>query len=196
MSDLLQRRREAESQLNGLIRQVDEMDARVRAYLADRERKPHPRHMEFIERIQQFRLDNAISTKHLETLLDNLQWKVYYYRRSWQQLWENAEAIKRREAKAAEKGAGNTGNSETTAQAPGPHKRPVYSVDRLWNVQQERLQALNVDPTSETKDEFVKRIKQTYGRLASEKKEDEEIVMMFDKDLKRCTLEVKKKKNA
>ncbi len=190
MSDLMQRRREVENQLNSLIRQVDEMDARVRAYLADRENKPHPRHMEFIERIQQFRLDPRIATRHLETILDNLQWKVYYYRRSWLQLWENAENIRRREA-AKTAGTAANNNGQTGAE---PQKRPVYSVDRLWEVQQKRLAELGAGTTPENKDEFVKRIKQRYGMLASEKKDDEEIVMTFDRDEMRCTLEVKKKK--
>lgn len=190
MSDVMQRRREVENQLNRMIRQVDEMDARVRAYLADRENRPHPRHLEFIERIQQFRLDPRISTRHLETILDNLQWKVYYFRRSWLQLWENAENTRRREAAQAA-GTEDSNNAQSEAE---PQKRAVYSVDRLWEVQQRRLAELGADTTPESKDEFIKRIKQRYGMLASEKKDNEEIVMTFDRDQMRCTLEVKEKK--
>ena len=86
-----QQRKKVENELSRLDREVSAMDAKLRAYLADRQNKPHPRHHELVEKIQRYRIPPAISTKQLETLLDNLQWKVFYHKKAWQQLWENAE---------------------------------------------------------------------------------------------------------
>ncbi len=167
------KRREIENHLLSLRRQADEMDARIRAYLADRENKPHPHHQEFIEKIQHFRIDPEVSTKYLETILDNLQWKVYYYSRAWRQLWDNADALRKaradREKNTPAPKADNRPGAEkksTGAQGGGG----VYSVDRLWEIQKKKLSALGEDPGSESKDGFVQRIKQRYGKLASEKK--------------------------
>ncbi|MGM0452881.1 MAG: hypothetical protein ACQERN_06930 [Thermodesulfobacteriota bacterium] len=192
-----QRRKEMENQLRALQQQVDSMDAKLRAYLADRENKPHPRHQELVERVQRFRIDPRISSKHLETLLDNLQWKVYYYNRAWRQLWENAEAVRRAQAREA-RGQQSTDQKETNSNKNGGHSaggadnRPIYSVDRLWDIQRQKLDEAGAPSNAESKEDFVQRIKQRYGKLASEKQEDEEIVMKFDKTEKRCTLALKK----
>ena len=187
--DLIQQRKEMENQLRQLNRQADEMDGRIRAYLSDRQNKPHPHHREFILKIQNMRIDPRISTKHLETLLDNLQWKVYHYSQAWRQLWENAEARRRDERVRHHR---RPGSHQTPPEQPGQERR-IYSVDRLWQIQQEKLQALGQNPDAENRQAFVQRIKQRYGQLASEKGADEEIVMTFDKQSQRCTLAVKKR---
>ena len=86
-----QRRKQMAAEIELLSRQVEEMDGKIRAFLADRQNKAHPRHLDLIEKIQGYRLDPGISTKYLATLVDNLQWKVYYSKRAWKQLWDNAE---------------------------------------------------------------------------------------------------------
>ncbi len=184
--DIMQRRREVENQLAVLLRQVEGMDNKIRNYLADRQKNPHPRHEDLIEKIQRFRIDPSITTKYLETLLDNLQWKVYYYKNAWNQLWVNAEA-KRREAFKQEQAAqAGPGHAENKGQAEDPF---IYSVDRLWEVQKEKLARLGENAEPERKEDFVRRIKQSYGRLASEKKGSEDIFMTFDSSEKRCILE-------
>lgn len=188
-----QRRKEIEIELMNLLRQVEETDSRLRAYLADRERKPHPRHQELIEKVQSFRIDRTVATRQLEAMLDNLQWKVYYYNRSWRQLWENAESMLRAQAhnNASKKSESKTSGEETGEAG----RRGIHSVDKLWDIQRDKRQKLGLHPEPEDKNAFVKRIKQQYGQLASGKKDDEEIVMTFDKAENRCTLEVKKRKN-
>lgn len=188
--DLRQRRREVENQLTVLLKQVESMDNKIRMYLADRQNNPHPRHDELIATIQRFRIDPAITTKYLETLLDNLQWKVYYYSHSWKQLWANAEAKRRQERKEVHNAQPGRKEDENKSQ---PDNRLIYSVDRLWDVQKEKLQRIGEKVAPELKDDFVKRIKQSYGRLASEKKDGEEIYMTFDPSEKRCVLEKRKK---
>jgi hypothetical protein len=180
-----EKRREVENNLRYLGRQAEEMDAKIRAYLSDRDNKPHPRHQEFIKKIQNLRIDPSVSTRYLETLLDNLQWKVYHFSRAWSQLWENSKA-----ARASEKQEYNPARNSSTQSGDQPK---IYSVDRLWQIQQQKLSALgNNGSEPENKEAFVQRIKERYGKLASEKKNDEEIVMTFDKQNMRCTLVVKK----
>lgn len=177
--DIRQRRKEVENQLAVLLKQVEGMDNKIRMYLADRQNNPHPRHEELVERIQRFRIDPAITNKYLETLLDNLQWKVYYHTHAWKQLWRNAEAKRREARKRAD--VGQSGD------------RSIYSVDRLWEVQKQKLESLGEHAEPEVKDDFVRRIKQSYGQLASGKEEGEAIYMTFDPDEKRCVLEKRKR---
>ncbi len=178
--DIRQRRKEVENQLAVLLKQVEGMNNKIRIYLADRQNNPHPRHEELVEKIQRFRIDPAITNKYLETLLDNLQWKVYYHTHAWQQLWRNAEEKRREEGLKKEKKESHD-------------DRSIYSVDRLWEVQKEKLESLGEHVEPEVKDEFIQRIKQSYGRLASEKKDGEEIYMTFDPGEKRCVLEKRKR---
>ena len=90
--DLHGRRKTIENELNRLTQQIHEMDQKIRFYLTDRQKNAHPRHIEFIDKIQRFRIDPSVSNRHLESLLENVQWKIYYYQRAWNQMWENAEA--------------------------------------------------------------------------------------------------------
>ncbi|NOY69544.1 MAG: hypothetical protein GXP53_08655 [Deltaproteobacteria bacterium] len=188
MRDIKEERRNLEKQLREMGRQVDLMTIKIRAYLADRQQNPHPRHEEFIARVQSFNIRSGLSTKQLDTLLDSLQWKVHYASQAWRQLWENAENAKRMEAQAGRSYPEEGGKPAE----PEKGKGSMYSVDKLWEVQQERLQALGSD-SPETKGEFLKRIKKEYGQLASDRKRDEEITMTFDEQAGRCVLEKKKK---
>ncbi len=188
-----QRRKQLQAELMDLQRQVDAMDGKVRAYLADRENKPHPRHQEFVEKIQMFRIDPSISNRQLETVLDNLQWKVHYYHRAWRQLWDNAEMMRRENARNLRTAKTDTGAGKAESEAD--QQRSIYSVDRLWNLQREKLEQFGENGIPESKDAFVKRIKKRYGQLASEKTENDEIVMTFNKQEQRCTLEIKRKKS-
>jgi len=194
--DIRKRRQEVENQLSQLLRQVESMDTKIRAYLADRHSQPHPRHGDLVEKVRRFRIDPAISTKQLETMLDNLQWKVYYHNRAWNQLWENAEARRRNERQkefAAEQ-KDTDAVKDSAGDSAEKSDRPVYSVDRLWEVQKEKLGSLGENREPEVKDEFVRRIKHRYGQLASEKKDNEEIYMTFDRERRRCTLEKRERK--
>jgi hypothetical protein len=186
--DLMQRRRDVELKLANLQGQVQSMDTKIRAYLADRHKNPHPRHHELLEKIQQFRIDPAITNKQLEIMLDSLQWKAYYQSQAWNQLWINEE-IRRRNERAAEakkESAEHNGTGDENG-------RSIYSVDRLWNLQKEKLASLGKNAEPEVKEAFIGRIKKRYGQLASEKKPDEEIYMKFDAAEMRCTLEKRKR---
>ncbi|MFW6333673.1 MAG: hypothetical protein ACOC0W_00275 [Desulfosalsimonas sp.] len=187
-----QKRKQIENELISLRRQADEMDARIRAYLSDRKNKPHPRHQELIEKVQRYRINPSVSTKRLETMLDNLQWKIYYYSRAWRQLWDNADAARRREEISEKTSPDQPGGSVESGRPSQDHNR-IYSVDRLWEIQKQKLSTLGDDPAPESREGFIKRIRERYGKLASEKKQDEEIVMRFDKKSRRCTLSLKKR---
>ena len=176
------------AEIDSLSRQVDEMDGKIRAYLADRQNKPHPRHLDLIEKIQGYRLDPSISTKHLITMVDNLQWKVYYSKRAWKQLWENAEAQRRAQmpnAPAFVESAGPEKHENT------PQAKAQYSVDTLWEIQKEKLRVYGYSDEKETKSEFKKRMLREYQELNQQKEKNQEIVLTFDKGSKHCKLEIK-----
>lgn len=188
MNSLDQRRKQVANEISVLSRQVDEMDGKIRAYLADRQNKPHPRHLDLIERIQGYRLDPSISTRHLLTLVDNLQWKVHYSKRAWKQLWENAEAQRQSEkpnTAPISEHAGKESEDEAI------HSKAQYSVDTLWEIQKEKLRAYGYSEVQETKTEFKKRMLQEYKKLSGKKKQNQEIILTFDKDSKHCKLDIK-----
>lgn len=178
-----QQRKKVENDLRRLDQEVNGMDAKLRAYLADRQNKPHPRHHELVEKIQHYRIPPAISTKHLETLLDNLQWKVFYHKKAWQQLWENAEAAFRQG-----RAFGTTEPRQSNAAAEsGKSSQPLHS---FYEFQQNKLRELGAG-NQESEAEFERRIKRRYQELSRNKGDDQDIVMTFDKNKKKCTLELK-----
>jgi hypothetical protein len=188
--DLIQRRKEVENDINRLINQIHAVDQRIRAYLADRQNNPHPRHLEFIEKVQRYRIAPDVSNKHLETLLDNLQWKIYYYQRAWNQLWENAEAAFRQgRTIAAETSAPIADRDEASEISKS---KSQYSIETLWEIQQEKLRMFDAADSAETKSEFKQRIYQEYDQLSKTRKPGEEIVMTFDPEEKKCRLDLKK----
>ncbi|MFO7839268.1 MAG: hypothetical protein R6X08_07205 [Desulfosalsimonadaceae bacterium] len=183
-----QRRTAVEKELTELERQVEAMDGKLRAYLADRRNKPHPRHMELVEKIQRYRVPPVVSTKQLEYQLDNLQWKVYYHQKAWQQLWENAEAAYRQ---GRQFGAGlNEPSSQPESEQPRGPSSP--SMRSFWNFQQKKLDEFG-GGNQESPEEFERRIKSRYRQLAENKGDDQEIVLTFDKEDKRCTLALRRK---
>lgn len=188
--DLVQRRKEVENDINRLINQVHSVDQKIRAYLADRQNNPHPRHLEFIEKVQKYRIPPVVANKHLETLLDNLQWKIYYYQRAWNQLWENAEAAFRQgRIMTAEMPLPAVENGE----AGGSSKsKSQYSIDKLWEIQQEKLKTYDAADSTETKSEFRQRMYREYDQLSKIRSPGQEIVMTFDAEEKKCRLDLKK----
>jgi len=176
-----------ENELRQLEKQVEAMDGKLRAYLADRQNKPHPRHQELIEKIQRYRIPPAISTKQLESQLDNLQWKIFYHKKAWQQQWENAEAAYRQGRRF-----GSTNPPESPAAEEETETRSSSSIHRYWKLQQKKLNELG-EKSGETVDAFENRIKKRYRELSSAKGDDQDIVMTFNQEEKKCTLELKKK---
>lgn len=191
MDSVEDRRKQIAVEIESLSRQVDEMDGKIRAYLADRQTKPHPRHLDLIEKIQSYRMPADVSTKNLLNVLDNLQWKVYYSKRAWKQLWENAENLLKHQGTsmattAIDVEAIHDDQSRDTVQS-----RAQYSVDTLWEIQREKLRVYGAGETQETKSEFKKRMMEEYKALSKRKTAGQEIVMTFDKESRLCRLDVK-----
>jgi len=182
--------KKVEEELRRLDQQVDAMDGKIRAYLADRQRKPHPRHHELVEKIQQYRIPAEAASKQLETSLDNLQWKVFYHFKAWQQLWENAEAAYRQGRPFGRMEKPSMDSSESAY--PEGSDKSSQSMHSFWQLQQKKAGEMGAS-ARESEDEFKKRIKARYQQLTSNKGDDQEIVMTFNKEKKRCTLELKRK---
>lgn len=188
-SGIEEQRKQVEQALALMSRQVDEMDSKIRAFLADRMNKPHPRHLDLIEKIQRFRIPGSVSSKHLMALLDNLQWKLHYHKQAWNQVWEFAEKQSKKQTEVS-----NEPDSENLTSDDGgtrQQNKTQYSVDTLWEIQQEKLRFYGHTDTPETKVEFKKRMIQEYKKLSQEKKQSQEIIMTFDNDSHQCKLVVK-----
>lgn len=182
-------RRKIEGMLHALNRQVNEMDTKIRAFLADRNANPHPRHLDLIEKIRNFRIPGDLSNKVLEGQLDSLQWKVYYAQKAWKQIWANTEAVQRAERNAAAKAAAPPSRVDTHKEVTS--EKSQYSVNSLWEIQKEKLRTYGHTESVETKPEFKQRLADEYEQLSQERKENQEIVMLFDKDEQKCRLVIK-----
>lgn len=195
-ADVQTRRNAVEVEISRLAYEIVEVDKKVRFYLADRAQNPHPRHLDLIEKIQRYRIDSSVSNRQLETLLENLQWKIFYYQRSWRQMWDNADNARNQQPAPA--ASSKTAAAEIAAEKEveevedAGSRRSQYSIDHLWRIQQEKLQTYKA-ATDETKSAFNKRIALEYKELSAKKKNGQEIVMTFDPDEKKCRLNLKDK---
>jgi hypothetical protein len=190
-ADVQTRRNAVEMEISRLAHEILEVDKKVRFYLADRSQNPHPRHLDLIEKIQRYRIDASVSNRQLETLLENLQWKIFYYQRSWRQMWDNADNARNWEASSKTRAAEIAGEKEVEGD-DSVSRRSQYSIDHLWRIQQEKLQTYGV-ATDETRPAFNKRIAGEYKELSAKKKNGQEIVMTFDPVEKKCRLNLKGK---
>ena len=199
--DLQSRRNAVERELSRLSMEVGAVDRKVRYYLADRSKNPHPRHLELIEKIQRYRIDPTLTNRHLETLLENLQWKMFYYQQSWRQMWENAEnARSPRQLSEPASRAGASGKPKEVTASKGalasvegkdpPRRSSQYSLDHLWSIQQEKIKSYGAS-ADETRSAFNQRIAREYKQLSDTKKNGQEIVMTFDPVEKKCRLNLK-----
>ncbi|RJP44312.1 MAG: hypothetical protein C4548_06095 [Desulfobacteraceae bacterium] len=193
-ADVQARRNAVEMEISRLAHEIVEVDKKVRFYLADRSQNPHPRHLDLIEKIQRYRIDSSVSNRHLETLLENLQWKIFYYQRSWRQMWDNADNARNQQPapEASSKTTAAEIAAEKEVEGDVGSRRSQYSIDHLWRIQQEKLQTYGV-ATDETRPAFNKRIAGEYKELSAKKKNGQEIVMTFDPVEKKCRLNLKGK---
>ena len=188
LGDIEAQRKKIEIEIAALRRQTDEMDSKIRAYLADRTRNPHPRHFDLIDKIQKFKIPGGLANKSLEVQIDSLQWKVYYAQRAWQQMWQNAEAAQRVSRTTAPPIRPKTDALEVDMPEKPDQEKTQYSVDTLWEIQQEKLKAYGYDQSIERKSAFKERMAKNYRELSEKRKAGQEIVMTFDKDEKKCRL--------
>jgi hypothetical protein len=190
--DLQGRRKSIENELNRMFQQINEMDQKIRFYLSDRQKNPHPRHIEFIEKIQRYRIDPNVSNRHLESLLDNLQWKIYYYQRAWNQMWENAEAAFRQSRQPVLETTPPPSPEPANASQSSSKSKPQYSIETLWEVQLEKLKQNGVRP-DESPLAFKQRMYHEYKELSMVRKDNQDVVMIYDAQNKKCKLDLKDK---
>jgi hypothetical protein len=189
--DLRGRRKAIENELSRLTQQVHEMDQKIRLYLTDKQKNPHPRHLEFIEKIQRYRIDPNASNRHLEALLDNLQWKIYYYQRAWNQMWENSESAMRQNRQPVLETTASS--SPTTAGSEADSRgKSQYSIENLWQIQVAKLKQYGAQP-DESPDVFKQRMYHEYKELNKIRKGNQDVVMVYDPREKKCKLDLKDK---
>jgi hypothetical protein len=194
-TDVQSRRKAFEMEIFRLAKQIEEVDRKVRFYLADRSQNPHPRHLDLIEKIQRYRIDPTVSNRQLETLLENLQWKIFYYQQSWRQMFENADNARSKHPLTEATATPPAGTKETAADKPESDeisRRSQYSIDHLWSIQQEKIKSYGA-AADETRSAFNQRIAREYASLIHKKKKGQEIVMAFDPVEKKCRLDLKDK---
>jgi hypothetical protein len=188
VNPIYQRRKQVEEEIQLLNRHVEEMDGKISNFLADPKSKPHPRHLELIEKIQDFRIEQSVTNTHLRALVDRLQWKVHYSKKAWKIFFDNAEAqqLKKKSNLPLITERGNPDKKEDLVKS-----KAQYSVDTLWEIQKEKLRFYGQTEEKETKSEFKQRMLREYRKLSQNKKTDQKIFLIFDKDLAYCKLDLK-----
>ena len=73
-----------------------------------------------------------------------------------------------------------------------PKSKSQYSIDTLWDVQVEKLKQHGTDP-KESQAEFKQRMYQEYKQLSKVRKENQDVVMTYDAQEKKCKLDLKDK---
>lgn len=184
MSDLDEKKRLIKLEIEDLFQQVNEMDVIIRNYLADRKNNVYPEHKRLIDKIRNYDI-RYLTDPALEGLLDNLQWKLYYHEKSWNQWWEDADS-----------GMQNERRCERHYCAPsheGLNKKKKYSIDTLWDMQKNKLREHGIEGDLESKEQFKKRIHYNYTKLKKHVKDQQRVVMVFDKKRKQCVLKIEKR---
>ena len=185
--DLQSQRKAVENELNRLTQQAFEIDQKIRLYLVDRNKFSCPKYKEFVDKVQSYHVVPPILNKHLEMILDNLQWKVYYYQRAWNQLLEKVYAPVQQERTAAS-GKPATPSGEQEKKKKPPKGESKFIVESISAIQQ-----IYRADSNESKDDFNKRMFREYNRLNNLRKPGQEIVATYYVEEKKYKLELKDK---
>jgi hypothetical protein len=106
-------------------------------------------------------------------------------------MWENAEAAYRQNRKPILE-ATPAPSPEPENGSHAPKTKSQYSIDALWEMQMDKIKEHGTVST-ENKSDFKQRMKEEYQELRKIKQADQEIVMTYDADERRCRLDLKDK---
>ena len=184
-----------EKQVDDLDRMLSEIDSEVVVYLNDPENNPPPAYERLIAQIQSLP-ERKDYSKALSLKINNLKYKAYYYKRSWQQIKENAVQVAKDDIK-------NNRRQESYYCAPSVNEKEAFekkggnTVEILYEIQKEKwdkYQSTTSEESLETKEKFKERILKQYQTLQSESDEETKLVLTWNKATKRCDLIVDRRK--
>jgi hypothetical protein len=159
------------------------MDARIRRFLADPENNRYPQYRQLIERIQDITLDHHADS-HLRTLLDNLQWKLYYYQKTWEVWWRNAGRTGAAAGRVQHRASARAVPRGTAKPSEGNRS----SIDELFALQQRKLREEGLDADLESKARFEERLRTNLKLIKEMRRSDQQVTLVYDKQQHRFYL--------
>jgi hypothetical protein len=183
-----------ETEVDGLNRELIEMDADVVAYLKDPAGQPTPEFDRLISRIQALP-ERPHFPRALALKISNLKYKSLYFERAWRQIRENVAEV----TAAHRKGLSipQERRKETYFCAPTPTRKGkleaegVQVVDMLYDMQAMKLKehgADSADGSSESKKAFKTRIAGQYRQIREKGQGEKKVVLVWNESKKRCDL--------
>lgn len=153
---------------------IHQMDDRVKRYLKDRKRNPHPGHDTLIHQIHQFeRKAHRLPNRDVQFWLDGLMHSLMVYQRIWQRAFETG-------------GGGYSGKA--VAQKNWAEEIPI---DKLYRAAQQKWDELGVKPAM-TKEEMLEKVRPQYEKAAADLKEGERIAWSINKKTNELHVQVKR----
>ena len=153
---------------------IHQMDDRVRRYLKDRKRNPHPGHDTLIQQIHQFeRRAHRLPNRDVQFWLDGLMHSLMVYQRIWQRAFETG------------------GGGYTAKSASKKNWENDIPIDKLYRAAQHKWEELGVSP-SMTKEEMLAKVRPQYEKAMAELKEGERITWSINKKTNELHVQVKK----
>ena len=177
-------------QIMAFQQQIRDTDTKVRQYLADRKKYPHPRQEELIQEIRRFepKADlflRAHRSTEVEMRLDGLLHSLVINEKVWKRQFEQAAHI-----------------DPAVMQAPNPvaNHKPVESAsnaplatgklfDRLYAVSKKKWDQHGI-AAPESKEQLAARLVPEYNKLRPQLQEGKKLSVVFDKKLQKVRLRV------
>lgn len=181
-------------ELNKLNREIEELDDIMKSYYsnpeayleANRNIRPTHKREALVRKIRNYQIKakemvgSAVSS--LYGLLDRIQWKTHYYNKTWIQ-WEKLAEDKIDQCKRK-----NIYYYTPEQEVINDKKKNSYSMDMLYDIQKKKYEDRGMDPNSESKIEFEKRILDNFKEVRNENNKSSGIVMFFDEKKRKCRL--------
>ncbi|MBU0992798.1 MAG: hypothetical protein KJ737_09930 [Proteobacteria bacterium] len=153
---------------------IHHMDDRVKKYLSDRKRYPHPGHENLIHQVHQFENKvHRIKNSDVQFWLDGLMHTLMVYQRIWQRSFDNG-------------GGGYSGKA-----SPQKSWSDDIPIDKLYQAAQQKWDQLGVDKRM-TKEEMLQRVKPQYEKAVRGLKAGERIAWSMNKKNNELHVQVKK----
>jgi len=158
-------------------RQIEDMHRTVHKYLLDRKKNPHPHHEEFISKILNFKI-RGVKSRELEVRLESVQFKAANRAKIWKQWFEDDS-----------KGLFQKGDEDSVSQ--GTEKSGISLMNQVYERTKENWAKFDIKEI-ESKEKFIERILPAYNKARRDLSAGEKLTFIYDKDIHRVVIKIKK----
>ena len=173
-------------------KKVHDTDIKVRQFLSDRKRYPHPLHEELIERIRQYersvdRFLRANRNAEIELKMDNLLYSAMVHEKAWKRLFENAAHVGNHEIEAARAAAAQ---ERTDDAQPALSTQEQRLIDKIYHIAKSKWDQYGIE-SAESKTELASRLIPEYQKIKEKIRTGKKLGVVYDKRSHRVKFKVK-----